>query len=235
MNQITKTDLTTVIDKAVDKGIDPATLGQLLDVQERLWNREAEQAYNISMRNVQSKTPRVLKDKRNQQTNSNYSSLESLVAAIKPVYTDEGFSLEFDTDKSPIENHIRILCKCSHIGGYSRPFKLDLPVDATGIKGTINKTPTHASGSTLSYGRRYLTLMIFNVATGDDTDGNLPNDPISEEQANDLIERTGKLDKKTSDRFFSWMTKHTGASTIQTIPGSKLSSVLNTLSKAEKS
>ena len=40
------------------------------------------------------------------------------------------------------------------------------------MKGTQNKTATHAFGSTMSYGRRYLKLMIFDVATTDEDDGN---------------------------------------------------------------
>ena len=36
--------------------------------------------------------------------------------------------------------------------------------------GTVNKTKIHASGSTLSYGRRYLLKLIFNLTTVDELD-----------------------------------------------------------------
>lgn len=39
------------------------------------------------------------------------------------------------------------------------------------MKGTANKTGTHAYGSTTSYGRRYLFCAVFDIAIGDDDDG----------------------------------------------------------------
>mgnify|MGYP002040969543 CR=1 FL=1 len=45
-------------------------------------------------------------------------------------------------------------------------------MDANGMKGQQNKTATHAFGSSMSYGRRYLLLMVFDIAlTNEDDDG----------------------------------------------------------------
>ena len=58
-------------------------------------------------------------------------------------------------------------------------------------------TKTHATGSAMTYGQRYLLKMIFNIAVGEDDDGNGAGDtnaPISEEQAQtirDLLEKSG--------------------------------------------
>jgi hypothetical protein len=41
-----------------------------------------------------------------------------------------------------------------------------------GSKGNDVMTKTHAVGAAVTYGRRYLLTMIFNIAIGDDTDGN---------------------------------------------------------------
>ena len=48
-----------------------------------------------------------------------------------------------------------------------------MPADGKGAQGRDVMTRTHATGSAVSYGRRYLLLMIFNIAVGgEDDDGN---------------------------------------------------------------
>jgi hypothetical protein len=48
-----------------------------------------------------------------------------------------------------------------------------LPVDGKGAQGKDVMTKTHATGAGVSYGKRYLAGMIFNLAfTEDDNDGN---------------------------------------------------------------
>jgi hypothetical protein len=53
-----------------------------------------------------------------------------------------------------------------------RKYHLDGALDDAGKDGTKNKTGIQAMGSTVSYLRRYLVCMIFNVSTDDDNDGN---------------------------------------------------------------
>ena len=61
----------------------------------------------------------------------------------------------------------------SHERGYKRTFHIDMPADGKGAQGRDVMTRTHATGSAVSYGRRYLLLMIFNIAVGgEDDDGN---------------------------------------------------------------
>lgn len=156
----------------VDKGGDLAKLDQLLELQMK-WDREqARKAYDNAMAECQAAMPRVYKDKYNEQTKSWYATLESVAKAAQPIYTAHGFSLSFNTSESKYANHILIKCKCSHKDGHSEHFEYDQPLDDAGIAGNKNKTPTHARGSAVSYGRRYLTMMVFNLATSDDDDGN---------------------------------------------------------------
>jgi hypothetical protein len=70
-----------------------------------------------------------------------------------------------------------------HRDGHKTEHYRDVAIDATGIAGKVNKTQTHAEASSITYGRRYVTCLAFDVATGDDTDGNKPTDKITEEQA----------------------------------------------------
>lgn len=159
-------------------------LGVAYREQERF---KAERAFTASMTACQEEMPAIVRNKANEQTNSRYANLEGVNEVITPIYTKHGFSLSFGTADSSIKDYIRIKCDVRHEAGHKETHFVDLPPDAAGIKGSVNKTGVHAAGSTLSYGRRYLTLMIFNLATTDDNDGNSQGgDLIDEEQLGEL-------------------------------------------------
>jgi hypothetical protein len=147
-------------------------LERLLDLQQKWDHEQARKAYDADMAACQAVMPRAHKDRYNEQTKSWYATLESVVKSAQPVYAAHGFSLSFNTAESKFPNHVLIKCKCSHRAGHSENFEYEQPLDDAGIAGTKNKTPTHAKGSAVSYGRRYITMMVFNIATTDDDDGN---------------------------------------------------------------
>lgn len=167
---------------ANDTATDVSKMEKLLEMYERIAGKNAEVSFNASMKSAQEEMPKILRNKENQQTNSRYADLEQVNQAIVPVYTKHGFSLSFGTADCPIAGHFRITCLVSHVAGHSRTYQADIPVDMTGMKGNQNKTATHGFGSTMSYGRRYLTLLIFNLTlTNDDKDGN-QGETLSDEQ-----------------------------------------------------
>jgi hypothetical protein len=153
---------------AADPNTDVDKLERLLGMYERITARDAEQAFNEAMRAAQAEMPLVLRDAKNDQTNSRYARLETVSRAMDPIITHHGFALSFGTDASPIQGHYRVTCRLSHTAGHSRDYHADVPADLTGMKGNQNKTATHAFGSTMSYGRRYLKLLIFDIAMTDD-------------------------------------------------------------------
>lgn len=166
--------LLSIIEKfATDPSIDPLKLEKMLDMQERIFNKNAELAFNSAMTDVQAALKPVFRNKHNDQTRSNFADFEQVWNAMNPVVTGHGFALSFGTDNSPLGGFIRIVCDCSHVQGHSRRYFVDLPIDNMGLKGNANKTALHGVGSTMSYGRRYLAMLIFNVAlTNEDNDGN---------------------------------------------------------------
>lgn len=171
---------------AADPKTDVDKLERLLGMYERITAREAEQAFNEAMRGAQAEMPQVLRDATNTQTNSKYARLETVSRAMDPIITSHGFSLSFGTDDSPLANHYRVTCTLSHAAGHSRTYHADVPADLTGMKGTANKTATHAFGSTMSYGRRYLKLLVFDIAMTDDDGQAAGGGFITETQAEQL-------------------------------------------------
>ncbi|MCW8960164.1 MAG: ERF family protein [Ignavibacteriaceae bacterium] len=178
-----------LVEKVVsDPNLDASKLEKLLDMQERIFDKNAEIAFNEDMAKVQSEIKPIINESHNGQTKSKYTKLDSIVKYCSPIWTSYGFALSFGSDKSSLENHIGITCIVSHSQGFSRNYRWDLPLDDVGIKGSKNKTAIHASGSTMSYGRRYLTCLIFNIVTQDDDDGNAANSTprINNQQLTDL-------------------------------------------------
>jgi len=177
---------------ASDPTIDMDKMERLLQMQTDVRQENARVEYNSAMARAQREMEPVARDARNDQTRSNYARYEAIAKAITPIIAKHGFASSFGTEESPKDNHYRITCEVSHEGGFSKNYHADIPSDVAGMKGTKNKTDTHAFGSTMSYGRRYLKLLIFDIATEDD-DGNRATviETISEDQEmqlRDLIE-----------------------------------------------
>jgi hypothetical protein len=178
MNDVVRAEVASsplaIIDRALNNGVAPEQLGQLLDLQER-WTRERRrEAYNRDMCLTQAEMPTVIKSADNPHTRSKFARLEDLIQAMKPVYTRFGFSLSFGIEDCPIPEHIRIVCHVMHREGHVEVSRADIPLDGAGARGgKSSMNATQATGSTYTYGQRYLIRMIFNCAIADeDNDGN---------------------------------------------------------------
>lgn len=160
--------LTVIARAAADPNTDVDKLERLLAMQERVLAREAEQAFNAALRAAQDEIKPIAKNKTNPDTHSKYADLGALAEGLDPIMRRHGFSQSFGTADCPIPAHYRVTCAMSHTGGHTSHYQADVPVDNTGPKGSQNKTMTHGFGSALSYGRRYLKLLIADVPTTDD-------------------------------------------------------------------
>jgi hypothetical protein len=151
-----------------------------LQKQEREYAAEVD--FNEAMNKVQEQIKRVAPDLDNSQTRSRYASYAAIDRKIRPVYSQAGFSLSFDTADCPLAEHIRVVCYVA-LAGHTRRYQVDMPCDGKGAKGGDVMSKTHASGAAMSYGMRYLVKGIFNIAVGaEDDDGNLGTNGELQEQ-----------------------------------------------------
>ena len=163
--------LIAVIERvALDPNCDVSKMEKMLDMQERIFNKNAEIAFSKSMVACQGDMPTVIAKAVNTQTGSCYAKYEHLLEDIKPVYTKHGFSLSFGESPCAQEGHITVSCDVMHSDGYTKSYSSTLPIDLTGIKGAVNKTGIHATSSAYSYAKRYLATMIFNIAIANHDD-----------------------------------------------------------------
>ncbi len=165
---------------ATNPAMDVAKVEKLFAMHKELQDREAAQAFADAMAKAQANIRPIIRDRRNDHTKSTYATLAAIVDEITPIFTSEGLSVSFDSfdpvrdkDLPQLEKGwVRVVCFVSHRGGHVQRRYLDGPLDDKGTGGNTNKTGIQAMGSTVSYLRRYLVCMIFNVATVDDDDGN---------------------------------------------------------------
>jgi hypothetical protein len=173
---------------ALNPDVDVEKMERLYVMHERVMERQAERSFNDAMNRAQADLGRVAADADNPQTKSKYASYAALDREVRPVYSRHGFSLSFGTADGAPADCVRVTCRVSHADGYSRDYHVDMPADGKGAKGGDVMTKTHAVGAAMSYAQRYLLKLIFNIAVGDDRDGNAPPREHSEAAQNAIAE-----------------------------------------------
>jgi hypothetical protein len=154
-----------------DPSVDVTKLSALLREQRQIIADDARLKFQRAFAEAQAEMVPVTRDAVNDQTRSKYARLETIDAAIRPIYTRYGFAMSFDSE--PIEGGVRIVCEVTHRDGHAKTYRLESGLDTAGAKGNANKTPMHGLGSAVSYLRRYLKTMVWDLAlSNEDNDGN---------------------------------------------------------------
>ena len=141
-------------------------LEKMLDMQDRILNRNARQAFTADLAGMQAELPLVGKAGEG-HNRAKYAKLEDINEAIRPTLQKYGFAVTFRMKQS--DKSVTITAILSHRLGHSEETDLTLPLDTSGSKNAVQ-----AVGSTVSYAKRYALCALLNISTGDDNDGGLP-------------------------------------------------------------
>lgn len=230
----TETPATNLMDVIKSAALNPntnvANIQAMFEMYRQIEMQRREDAFNRDMMLAQKEMPQIFRDKKNEHKNYRYSTLQELNSRAVPIYTQHGFALSFGTLDGAPAGHYRMTCKVSHRDGFSRDYMADLPSDMLGDKGNPNKTAIQGFGSSMSYGRRYMTMLIFNMSTTDEDDDGEggaqtgPQGVISIEQRDTLakiIEENGF----PIDQFLKWA----GVETLADIPAASYQKAFNAL------
>lgn len=162
--------LIQVIERAArDPSIDIDRMERLLQMHERLVERQAKAAYAEALARLQPKLP-IIKERGAIKNNSGavqsrYAFWEDIVGVITPMLASEGFSLSFRTGNK--DGKIQVTGVLTHSRGHSEETTLELPADTSGSKNAVQ-----AVASSVSYGKRYTAGALLNLRTGElDDDG----------------------------------------------------------------
>lgn len=180
-----------------DPNVDVSKFETLMNMQERIMAKNAEIAFNQAMARLQPKLPVI--EKTAKTNNSFYAKYEDIDSKVRPLYTEEGFSVSF-TSKRDGET-ITYFGTLKHSEGHSITAEIDLPADTSGSKNAVQ-----AKASTLTYAKRYLLTMLLNIVTKDeDTDGaHFFEEPVDEAQLGqimDLCDRKGIAAKQVCEKY----------------------------------
>lgn len=154
---------------AANKDVDVEKMRALLDMNERVINRNARAEFDAAFAQMQPEMPAITEKGEivvKGQIRSRYAKLEDIQAAIKPVLAKFGFAIRHKTEW-PGDGVIRIIGILSHRSGHSDQTAFEAPMDRSEFR-----TDIQSQGSTISYGRRYTTIDLLNIETrGTDDDG----------------------------------------------------------------
>ncbi len=159
---------------AHDTTVDPAKISAILDIQERMLNKRAEQEFNEAFLRLREKLPIIKKGDivayENKKTGKmeeafKFAKWEKVQAIIDDIIASEGFDLTFDSTVHP--NGTAVVAILHHTGGHTRRTSTPpIPIDSGGGKNNVQGV-----GSSMSYGQRYATKFALNLRFEDDDDG----------------------------------------------------------------
>ena len=169
--------------------VDVTKLEKMLDMQERIMDREAKAAYTAALSKMQPELPVIAE--RGKSNNGKYALWEDINDAIKPVLAENGFALSFRTGQEG--DKIVVTGVLSHEGGHSEETTMHLPADTSGSKNAVQ-----AVGSSTSYGKRYTAQALLNLTSRDggerDDDGDAGGaNTVTGEQLDELTNLADEL------------------------------------------
>ena len=165
--------LMAIIDRAAsDPNFDIERLQRLLDMKEANDNKDREASFTAAHAAAEAEMETIRADASNPQTRSRYASFAQVDREARPIYTKHGFAISFTTEPTSTPDNILVVGTLSHRQGFSKRFQMPVPITTTGFKGQQMMTPIHATMAAISYGKRGVEVMMFNLQVDADDDGN---------------------------------------------------------------
>jgi hypothetical protein len=171
---------------AANPDVDVAKLEKLLDMQERIFDKNAEIAFNGAMAEMQAELPEITERgviKITGRPDTRYARFEDINDAVKPILQRHGFAISFRIDST--NGKVKVTGILVHRAGHREETTMELPVDGSGSKNAVQ-----AVGSSVSYGKRYVIEAILNLTSrGQDDDGRTGGGaPIPDEAGKKALE-----------------------------------------------
>lgn len=229
MNELTKcgnseiSALMAIIERvAVNENVDIEKMMALLDMQERVMDRNSKSAFSAAMAAMQADIPEVV-ERGKAHNNTRYATFEDINAALRPILQKYGFAVTFRIKQN--DTSIKITAVLSHREGHSEETEIILPADTSGSKNNVQ-----AVGSTVSYGKRYAMSALLNIATrgeDDDAAGAVKVKMVSAFQAQTIT----KLYSEATEEVQEWLRNTYGSA--QNVPAADYNKIVEDLRKGK--
>jgi hypothetical protein len=208
------TAIIQVIERAaMNPDVDIDKMERLLQMQERVLDRQAASDYSAAMAGMQMEIPSIAE--RGKTNNGRYATLEDIVDTVRPILQKHGFAVSFRVKTQ--QGAVEVTGVLMHRGGHREETTMMLPTDTSG-----NKNAVQAFGSSVSYGKRYVLCSLLNITTrGEDDDGNsaAPTKTVTAFQAGQIAQTVERCPEATRE----WFAQHYGdASKVPKVQFDKL-------------
>lgn len=157
---------------ALQSGMSPEQIGQMMDLQDRYNANQAKKAYDEAFAAFKAESVRIIKGrdvKDGPLKGKSYAELHDVVNAVTPALSKHGLSSSWKLTKDE-KDWMEVTCYLRHVAGHQESVSMGGPPDTGGAKNAIQ-----ARASTKTYLERYTLKAITGLSEqDDDTDGNAP-------------------------------------------------------------
>lgn len=195
------TAIIQVIERAaMNPDVDIDKMERLLQMQERVMDRQATMDFNAAMAAMQAEMPSITERGKIEVKGvirSHYATLEDIVDTVKLFLQKHGFAISFRVRTG--QNAIEVTGVLMHKSGHREETSMHLPFDQSGSKNNVQ-----SYGSSVSYGKRYVMSALLNITTrGEDDDGNSaePSRTISAFQTGQLARTVASCSASVQEWF----------------------------------
>ena len=170
---------------ALDPNADVSKLEKLIELSERVSDRQAKADFDKAMLGFQIEKGVI--EKASVANKTKYAKLEYMQSIVDPVLRKHQLFVRWSTE-ALLSGKTRVTCICTHIGGHSETSSMDVNPDKSGSKNEIQ-----AEGSAITYAQRYTLCSLLGLVLSEDTDGNSVKPTITAQQVKILEKKLAFL------------------------------------------
>jgi len=196
----------TLLQMAIEKGIDDGKLEKLMGLHERWEASRAAEAFGNALAAFQSECGPVFKSRsaKTDKFGYKFASLDDVMEIAGPILAKNKISISFDTEHKEIssdnkkDHFLTVICRI-RVGSYFEDHKFTSPVPSS-----LRASEPQQYGAALQYLKRYCLCAALNIVTTDkDTDAASVVEFVSQgnvEQMKRIIEEANV----DIGRFLAW-------------------------------
>jgi len=162
------------IQQAIENKLPVETMERLFVLHKEVKAEIAREEFVKALSTFQSTIPIILKTKKvlnkdGRTVRYMYAPMDSVIEQIKKPLSGNGFSYTWDSSRE--NQHIKVVCKLTHIRGHSEKSTFDIPI----VESQYMTSP-QSYATAQSYAKRYTLLNVLGIGTADEDDDALDTD-----------------------------------------------------------
>lgn len=166
--QVVEKEVSGFIENAITNKLPVETMEKLFNLRKEVKAEFAKEQFVIALSKFQNEVPIIEKTKKVTNKDGSlrymYAPMDSVIKQIKSHLAENGFSYTWDSTRE--EQHIKVVCKLTHIDGHSEQSTFDIPIEQSAFM-----TSPQRYATAQSYAKRYTLLNVLGIGTADeDTD-----------------------------------------------------------------